>query len=384
MAISLTLAGAVLVALPLTIRAVRGPVAPVLPSRFAHPGLWLATVAAACLVNQVLCTVYLIRVHGGDPSFIADRLPEGWFALADGNRAVRALADVFPAPHLLAPTVLRVQAMLELPFVLLAYLLVTRWWDRRLYRALTGVPVLTAAALVWTVTFSVIEWSLPNPYTVQDVVLRLISCAVTVPLLVRLGRATPAPEREARDAVDLALFGVSAAAIGWLVLAVYDTLLLYNLGHLAGQIPGCVAAGAVLGPARFAAGRRTAERAPGLGIGTLGTGLGWFVAGFFAPALTIRYALGLSGRPLAIAATLLIVVTVAVLVIAEVPRALIPAWLAQMAVAGVAGAGAALPARLASADYPEVRLLLAAALLLTAVTVVCAVTDPLWRRIVTV
>ncbi|MFI5842654.1 hypothetical protein ACIA8K_23390 [Catenuloplanes sp. NPDC051500] len=383
--IGLTLAGVMLVAPPLTVLAVRGPVAPDRPLRLAHPGLWLALVVAACLVNQVLCTVYLIRVHGGDPSFIADRLPAGWFALADDNRAVRALADVFPAPRLLAPTVLRVQAVLELPFVLLAYLLVVRMWDRRLYRALTGRPVLIAAAVTWTVTFGVIEWSLPNPYTLQDVVLRLISCVVTVPLLARLGRATPAPEPVERDAVDLVLFGVSAAALGWLVLAVYDTLLLYNLGHAAAQLPGCLVAGIVLGLARFVAVRRTSPAAPGPGIDTLGTGLGWFLALFFAPALTIRYALGLDGRLFALAAALLIVVATIVLTFLEVdarlPRPLRAAWLGQVVGAGIAGVGAAVLARLASAAYPEVKLLLAAGFLLAAVTVVCAATDPVLRRL---
>jgi hypothetical protein len=33
-------------------------------------------------LNQVLFTVYVLREHGGDPSFIARYLPEGWFILA--------------------------------------------------------------------------------------------------------------------------------------------------------------------------------------------------------------------------------------------------------------------------------------------------------------
>lgn len=382
--IGLTLVVGVLVALPLTVRAVRADPQPHRPLRAAHPGPWLAAVVAACLVNQVLCTVYLIRVHGGDASFIADRLPDGWFALADGNRAIRALADVFPAPALLASTVLRVQAVLELPFVLLAYLLVVRWWDRRVYRALTTPPVLAAAAVVWTVTFCVIEWSLPNPYTLQDVVLRSISCAVTVPLLARLGRATPVPERAVRDAVDLALFGVSAAASGWLVLAVYDTLLLYNLGHAAAQLPGCLAAGAVLGVARLVAARRAAAGAPGPGVDVLTTGLGWFVAVFFAPALTVRYALGLGTRPLAVTVALLLAGTAIVLtwseVTARLARSLRAVALGQIAAAGLAGAVAAVLARRVSAAYPEVTLLLAAVLFLTVVTVVCAATDLALRR----
>jgi hypothetical protein len=85
--------------------------------------LWLAVVTAAIAINQVLFTVYVLRVHGGDPGFIARYLPAGWFRLADGP-TMRAFAGAFRAPGLLAPTVLRVQAALELAFVLLAYLTV--------------------------------------------------------------------------------------------------------------------------------------------------------------------------------------------------------------------------------------------------------------------
>lgn len=82
--------------------------------RLGPPGLSLAAVTTAIYINQVLFTAYVIRVRHGDPSFIARYLPPGWFALARGP-AVAALAHHFPDPGLLAPTVLRVQAFLELP-----------------------------------------------------------------------------------------------------------------------------------------------------------------------------------------------------------------------------------------------------------------------------
>ena len=88
-----------------------------------HPGTWLSVVIALLLLNQVLFTIYVEHEWNGDVSRIARHLPDGWFSLAD----LGALADHFPAPHLLAWTVLRAQAGLELPFVLLAYLTVCRW-----------------------------------------------------------------------------------------------------------------------------------------------------------------------------------------------------------------------------------------------------------------
>jgi hypothetical protein len=92
------------------------------------PVLSLAAVITAIYINQVLFTVYVLRVRHGDPSFIARYLPIGWFALARGH-AIEALARQFPDPGLLAPTVLRVQAFLELPFVVFAYLTVCRWFS---------------------------------------------------------------------------------------------------------------------------------------------------------------------------------------------------------------------------------------------------------------
>ena len=69
----------------------------------------------------------------------------------------------------------------------------------------------------------------------------------------------------------------------------------------------------------------------------------------------------------------------------------VPAGAAGDAVAAVAwvaagdgatdGVGAAGAARLASAGYPEVKLLLAAAFFLATVTAVCAATDPVLRRL---
>jgi len=65
--------------------------------RLGHPATSLAAVTALIYVNQVLFTVYVLRVHHGDPSFIARYLPSGWFALDRGG-AIATLARHFPAP----------------------------------------------------------------------------------------------------------------------------------------------------------------------------------------------------------------------------------------------------------------------------------------------
>ena len=83
----------------------------------------LVVVIGLIYLNQVLVTVYVVREHNGDPSFIAQRVPDGWFSLAHSS-VLELLARHFPVPELLAPSVLRVNAFLELPFVLLSYLVV--------------------------------------------------------------------------------------------------------------------------------------------------------------------------------------------------------------------------------------------------------------------
>jgi hypothetical protein len=392
-AIDVTMVASLVAGLPLTIRAVRLP-DPVAvdggPNRLpAYPGFWLVAAIAAGYVNQVLFTIYVIKVHGGDASFIARYLPAGWFALADDNRVLQALAAAFPAPHLLAATVLRVQAALELPLIVLAYLTVCRWWDRRLYQSLTSPLPLTLASATYTITFCLIEWSLRNPYTEQDLVLRAISGLLTVVAVSRLARRTRAGDHQqsTRSALDLMVFGVSAAALGYLILAVYDTVLLYNLARVPGHLPGSLTALAALVAARHTARRRSTPVRPGVGIDTLTTGLGWFTALFFTPALPIRYALGFATPALAAAATVVITMIAAILTGKQVynrlpsPRGspIVAMWLAQSTAAALIGVAASSTARLTPPGYPEARLLLAAALFLATATITYALTDPLIR-----
>jgi hypothetical protein len=361
----------------LTLRSRPGP-----RSAAAGPGFWLGVVTAAIFANQVLFTVYVLRVHGGDPSFVARFLPPGWFDLAGGS-AMRAFADAFPAPELLAVCVLRVPALLELPFVVLAYLCVCRWLDPVRARVLTAPAVLWAACVAYSVVFGLVEWGLRNPYTTGDLILRAVSCVVTAALAGRCELRAPAPA----SAVDVLLAVGSAAALGVLVLVVYDTALLYNLGHVPRLSPVAAVAGAALAAARLAARRRAATpREAGAGVRTVSAGLAWFATLFFVPALPVRYALDLGTPWLAAAGAAVVAVTAAALTVRDVmagiggTRRAVGVWLAQVSVAAVAGSAAASAALLPPPTYPEVRILLAAALFLTAVTATCAATDALLRR----
>jgi hypothetical protein len=354
------------------------------PSRWYHrPGWWLSAVIAAVYLNQVLFTVYALRVRHGDLSDLARQVPSGWFALAD-NRPMAALAAHVPAPHLLSVTALRIPSLLELPFGLLAYLTVVNWLDPRRYRQLATPGVLGLACAAYTVTFGLIEWRLHTPYTGQDLVLRAVSGVLCALGLSWLGRHRPAPRHAGapRTAGELIAFAGAAAALGYLVLAIYDTAMLYSLGRVGEHLPGAAAACGLLAAARFAATRlrRRPDPRAGPGLDTLGTALSWWLALFLVPALAVRYELGFGSRLVAAGAGLLIVGLAAIGALREVAARLPAArgrWLVQVATAGLAGLAAAAAGLGYPAAYPEARLLRAAVLFAVAATAVCAASDRL-------
>lgn len=333
---------------------------------------------ALVYLNQVLFTVYVLRVHGGDASFIAKYLPEGWFALADGPFMTGA-AERFPRPELLEPSVLRVQAFLELPFVLLAYVTVLRWLDRGLYRRLARSWPVWAASVSYTFVFCAVEWDLRNPYTVDDIVIRVGSAAVT-PLLIRWLAGQEEGETGAPSFVRMLLFAASAWALGHLVLTVYDTALLYNLGHLGGRLPGAVAAVCVLAGARWASSRARPDAGAGVALHSVVAGLRWALVLFFVPALAVRYGPNV-GAPLVAAAAGLTVCLVAAAcalrdALAGEGRGRTALWAGQMVAALSVGGAAGYAAVLLVTDtYYEAGLLRGAGVSFAAVVAVCALTD---------
>jgi hypothetical protein len=338
--------------------------------RFGHPAASLALSISLIYINQVLFTVYVLRVRHGDPSFIARYLPSGWFILARGG-VITTLARHFPAPGLLAPTVLRVQAFLELPFVIFSYLVACRWFgvfDR-------ARRLVWSASIAWTATFCLIEWSLRNPFTIDDLVVRGVA-GIIVPLWV--ARLPPANDTSSRHGpFGLLLAAFSVAALGGLILVVYDTALLYNLGKLGGDLPAVGLAATALAIARAVAARMS-PHSPGRGVASIGSSFGWFLVLFLVPALPVRYSIDFGSRFVAVLAGLVILMIACVLG-ARDAFALAPGfygiWLAQMAIATTAGLAAGIPVAMMTSGYPETRLLLSAAALFTAAVVICAITD---------
>lgn len=349
------------------------------PRSLGSPLLALGVVIALIYLNQLLFTVYVLRVQHGDPSFIARYLPPGWFRLARGG-VIEAFARWFPAPGLLAPTVLRAQAFLELPFVTFTYLTVCRWFSADTYHG--------ALRLAWplsatgTATFCLIEWSLRNPYTIDDIVIRIAAGAV-VPLLAR--RLADAPgdagtaDAGVPDLPGLVVFIISTVALGVVVMTVYGTALLYNLGYLADKLPEAATALAVLALARVTA-RLVPRRTPGLPVEAVVRSLGVFLILFAVPALPLRYAmLGWGTRYAAAAAGVVIAGLSAWTGVADtltrpgVPRARLLAQLGLCVITGAAAAAATYS--LSRGGPPETRALWSTAAFLLCGTGACALLD---------
>ncbi|RAJ41826.1 hypothetical protein K353_02937 [Kitasatospora sp. SolWspMP-SS2h] len=359
--------GAALLLGPRALRAPAAGSAPARPGRGVRPEVLLAAVTGLVYLNQLLCSAYLLRVHGGDAGYVTRYLPPGWFAEPTGHPVVRALAAHLPAPGLFAPTVLRVQAFLELPFVLAAYATVLYRLSPALLRAVLGSPALVGAtAASYTLVFGVVEGALRNPWTVQDVVIRALSALLTAPLLLRVARRAPGPERRS-DTLGLLRFAAELWAVGTLVMVVYDTALLYNLRHLSDRWPEAVLAPALL--AATALDRRPGPAATGPGTAALDLLLRRTLVLFLLPALAIRYGLGFAHPGLAAAAAL----TVALAALAT-PR-LRPAArpLALACAAGLAAARLALHLR--HDTYPENALLRAMVALPATAALLLALTD---------
>ncbi|MER7581762.1 hypothetical protein [Kitasatospora sp. NPDC097691] len=333
--------------------------------RTIGPEAPLAAVVALILLNQVLVAVYVNRVHGGDASFIARYLPPGWFDVP----RLDALAARFPAPELLAPSVLRVQAFLELPLVLLAFVSVVRRLDGALYVRLARSPLLPLAAVSYTAAFCAVEWDLRNPYTVDDLVLRVLSAAVTPPLIVWLARREPVADAAAPARGNPFLFALDLWAYGQLMLVLYDTALLYNLARIGDHLLPAAAASAVLVATRLAP-RSVAPRT-GPHTEALTATIGRALALFLVPALAIRYAESFGTPRLAALAGLLVIGAAAR---RDTARLLLPA---------VAGAAAGyVVAVLVPGPYYEATLLRSATGALLAATALCALLDTTRARLV--
>lgn len=306
-----------------------------------EPSVLLALVVAMLFVNQLVVAVY-VDANGG-PGFIEPYLGPFWFDVVKGPGIHRAATLLGPRAQWLAPSVLNVQAFLELPFTLLAYLTVARMLGRQTLAPLVRLPVLTLTGLFCTATFITVELWFSSPWTRTDIWLRCASALLSPMALAWLlagNRLVPAAETPP-GLRSLLGFLLGTLGFGVLVLFVYDTCLLYNLAHARFLAPcalgalGLCAAAYVLG--RGASSESTASPISAL----LHRVFAEFTWVFFVPALSLRY-VGTSAPVLA-GYGLLIAVTFAF--VGQGARALprlgftvLLALLAALASAGVAAA----------------------------------------------
>jgi hypothetical protein len=336
-------------------------------SWWGEPGLWLLIVVAAIVVNQVLFTVYVLRVHHGDASFIARYLPRGWFVLADDG-PMRSLAAAVPDPGLLAVTVLRTRSFLELPFALLAVWTAVRWLDERVLRALLRPRALWATAIGYDVAFMLIEAHFATPYRSDDLIIRGVSGLVT-PLVagVWAARFTGRRDRRASGPAGLAAFAVSALALGGFVLVLYDTVLLYNLGRVGADAPIALGCAAILLVARIAVGRIGTETAGPYVSLLLEAVRGWF-GWFVICALPIRYLISYGSRVEGVALAFLVGVLVLVRADRVVGLTRRQRWVVAT-VSGVAAVTGAVVIGVLPLRYAEANVLAGAAVALALVTI---------------
>jgi hypothetical protein len=325
-------------------------------------------------VNQVLFTVYILRVRHGDVSFIARYMPEGWFAIAHGP-GIEALARHFPAPGLLAPTVMRVDSFLELPFGVFAYLTVCHWFSPDVYRR--ALWLIWPASLAYTATFCLIEWQLHSPYTIDDILIRIVS-GIVVPLWA--ARLSPEGPNRVNNLPGLLVFATRTLGLGLLVLFVYGTAMLYNLGHLRAQLPAAAVALIALAAAQYAV-RWVPDHPPGRCVDSVARSFGWLLVVFFVPALPIRYGLLGFGSAYASVIGALVLITVAMAygireVFTRTPGR--PGtWLLQMLAALTAGLGGSAVSILLPADHTETSVLWAASAFFFCAIAACALIDRL-------
>ncbi len=249
-------------------------------------------VCGLLLLNQVLVNVYILRQHAGSASFVSRYLPRGWFVLATHSTAVKWTHAHLPKAlnRFLPYTILRVQAALELPFVISAYLAIVELLSPALRRFLWRSVLLPAALLSFTATFCLIEMALWNPFTISDLRWRVSACILGIILwgLSRL-RSRPIAYPTPIGSVErLLLLLCGGGALSAMVLGIYVLTLLYNLGRLSVLGPGLlVCLGISLGAAALSGRLHRSVASPAL-FGAFGV-LHMFSAVFFVPSLAIRY-----------------------------------------------------------------------------------------------
>jgi hypothetical protein len=349
------------------------PVAGAAPrsSMLTDPWTLFLAIGALALANQIAFNAYVLAAHGGDPSFIRSYLGGAYFHLDLDFPFVRALAGALGAAgaeRWLSPALLRVNALLELPFAVLAYLAITGLFDRAALRFLLRGPLGWLGAASFTIILALIEIRLRNPWTTSDLVMRVVSFALVVPALKWLGRreqgAPCFPEEDARPRSLAALLValVGAAAMAGSLLLLYDLTLLYNLAHLRRIWPillGLLAVATASTSLAARLQRRDASALPPPSVAAITSVASTFAPAFFVPSLAVRYGLGL---PVSRACGLVVLASAIAIGLVRAARA--PGidrrrWLLGLAIGALAGLGVVVAARpvFAAIGFTEAALL---------------------------
>jgi hypothetical protein len=196
-------------------------------------------------------------------------------------------------------------------------------------------------------------------------------------------------EPRPHSALGLLLFIASLGALGVLILVVYDTALLYNLGRLGDRALLGLAAAAGLIAFRTAAALLPPRSSTGGAVAFVGHGLRRWLAFFFVPALAIRYGVVFGTPALAAGAGLLVAGAAGAYALrdtlAEVDREHrrrdLLLLLGRLGFALLMGATVAYAVvRWTTYPYYEAALLRAATVLLVTLIAVCALTDAAVHR----
>ena len=356
--------GAALGALVLAWRAARPlPVegTPPKPSVLLHPCALFLLTGALALLNQIVFNAYVLAAHGGDPSFIQRYVGPAYFAMDYDFPFVRAIAGAFgpkAAALWLAPSLLRVNAVLELPFALFAYLAIAHLFDRGAVRFLLRSPLGWLGAVSFTIVLCLIEILLRNPWTDSDLWMRVVSVVLLAPILALLGRRErgapcfPEEDGRPRSLVSLLVAITGAASLAGALLVLYDLTLLYNLGHakqlgvpLVGLLLVGVGSTAVV-PRLDALDARAAKGAPPPGSVAAMTSVASALSLlFFVPSLAVRYGLRQRVSVAVGVAILATAVLVGLVRAARRPGVRTGRWLAGLTGAALSGGVAVMLAR---------------------------------------
>ena len=274
------------------------------PSLVLHPWTLFLATSALAVANQVAFGAFILGAHGGDTSFVTRYTGAIYFHQDPTFPGVQALAYALGpagAERWLSPSLLRVNAFLELPFALFAYLSITRLFDRAAARRLQRGALPWLAAASFTIVLCLIEILLWNPWTVQDLVIRVASCLACGLALSLTGRRErtapifPAGDGRPRGIIALLAAVLGATAIAAAVLVLYDVTLLYNLVDFHRYSTVLIAA-LVVATASFLLAGRLDGWLQGLAppsdcVAALGSVASALSVLFFVPSLAVRYGL---------------------------------------------------------------------------------------------